>query len=69
MRSDTSSVSAARCDGCGFLAYEEAVNRYDVQRAVCMDPDKPASGKRRTVAVSSVGKPRGIPRPAWCKRP
>lgn len=55
------------CDGCGYLGYDEAVNRYDVCRAVCLDPDKPMRGTRRVVAVASVGRPRQIPRPVWCR--
>ena len=55
------------CDGCGWLAFDEAVNRYDVNRALCCDPEKDMRGKRRVVAVSSVGHPQYIPRPVWCR--
>ena len=56
------------CDGCAHLAQEAAVSRYDVYRAVCCDADKPMLGGRRVVAVSSLGPPRNIMRPAWCRR-
>ena len=55
------------CDGCACLAYDEAVNRYDVNRALCCDPDKPVLGERRVLAVSGTGWPRNIERPAWCR--
>lgn len=55
------------CDGCAWLRYEEQVNRYDVHRALCCDPDKPVLGARRVVATSGVAAPRFIPRPAWCR--
>ena len=51
------------CDGCAWLRYEEQVNRYDVHRALCCDPDKPVLGARRVVATSGVAAPRCIPRP------
>ena len=57
----------ATCDGCKFLFYEGPESQQDVARAICMDPDKPARGKRRTVAVASVGMPHNVPRPAWCR--
>lgn len=56
------------CDECRFLAFEEAVNPYDVNRALCCDPDKPAMGARRVIAVSRIGRPIGIERPAWCRK-
>lgn len=56
------------CNGCGFLALDPAVNAYDVNRAVCCDPDKPALGARRVLAVSRVGWPLRIERPAWCRQ-
>ena len=55
------------CDGCAWLCFEEPVNRYDVHRALCCDPDKPARGARRVVATSGVAAPRFITRPAWCR--
>lgn len=58
----------ALCDGCRYLSFTVPVNRYDVFTAHCCDPDKPALGARRVVAVSQVGPPRRIDRPAWCKR-
>ena len=57
------------CDGCGCLQIEEPVNRYDVWRACCCDPDKPMPGERRTVATAPASWERGpirIPRPKWC---
>ena len=56
------------CDECRFLAFDRAVNAYDVNRATCCDPDKPAMGARRVVAVSRIGLPRQIERPVWCRR-
>ena len=58
----------ALCDGCRYLSFTVPVNRYDVFTANCCDPDKPALGARRVVAVSPVGQPRRIERPKWCKR-
>lgn len=59
------------CDGCGFLDYSEPVNRNDVYAAHCLDPEKPAMGSRRTIAVMMTVKPVQIIRPVWCrgKRP
>ena len=56
------------CDECRFLAFDRAVNAYDTNRALCCDPDKPAMGARRVVAVSRIGLPRQIERPVWCRR-
>ena len=55
------------CDGCIYLEFEESVSRYDVNRAVCCDPDKKASGARRVVAASGAGMPQHIMRPVWCR--
>ena len=58
------------CDGCASLEIEEPVNRYDVWRACCCDPDKPAAGARRVVDTAPAGSasgPFGITRPAWCR--
>lgn len=55
------------CDGCAWLRFEEPVNRYDVHRALCCDPDKPARGARRVVATAGVCRPWWIRRPAWCR--
>lgn len=55
------------CDGCSVLEYMPPVNRYDYHAASCCDPDKPAMGVRRVVAVSSIGKPFQILRPVWCR--
>ena len=59
------------CDGCGFLEIEPPVNRYDVWRACCCDPDKPLPGARRVVGVAPGGSrtgPVGVRRPRWCGR-
>ncbi len=59
------------CDGCALLQIEEPVNRYDVWRACCCDPDKPMPGERRTVATAPSSWERGpirIPRPKWCTK-
>lgn len=58
------------CDGCGWLEIERPVNRYDVWRACCCDPDKPLPGKNRVVGVapySAAEGPAGIQRPLWCR--
>ncbi len=55
------------CDGCACLAFERPVNRYDVHRALCCDPDKTALGVRRVVATAGIAPPRFIHRPAWCR--
>lgn len=56
------------CDGCDMLNFDGAVNRYDVHRARCLDPDKPALGSRRVLAVGEKQFPEHIIRPAWCRR-
>ena len=56
------------CFGCKALSFEKPVNRYDVYTAHCCDPDKTAMGARRVIAVSHVGRPVRIERPAWCRR-
>lgn len=58
-----------QCDGCRYLEIERPVNRYDVWRACCTDPDKPMTGARRTVDTAPAGSehgPLGIRRPRWC---
>ncbi len=55
------------CDGCAALEYSPPVNKYDYYAAQCFDEDKPVMGARRVVAVSSLGRPFGIIRPAWCR--
>lgn len=54
------------CDGCAVLTFEEPYNRYDFFTAHCCDPEKPVTGKRRTLAVSALSKPICTPRPVWC---
>lgn len=62
-------MSAGRfCDGCCHLDFEPPVNRYDVHRALCCDPDKPVLGARRVVAAARIGRPTHIKRPVWCRR-
>lgn len=56
------------CDGCDYLDYETRVNRYDVYRALCCDPDKPMMGARRVVATAHTRPPARIVRPVWCRR-
>ncbi len=54
------------CDGCAVLTFEKPHNRYDFYTAHCCDPEKPVTGERRTLIVSALSQPFGIPRPAWC---
>lgn len=56
-----------RCDGCLLLAMEGPSKRGDCYTAHCTDPDKPALGARRTVAVGWFGPPINIQTPAWCR--
>lgn len=56
------------CDGCVELDFADAVNAYDLYAARCNDPEKPMTGKHRTVSVSGIGKPFHIIRPAWCRK-
>lgn len=56
------------CDGCDYLDYETRVDRYDVYRALCCDPDKPMMGARRVVAAARIERPTHITRPVWCRR-
>ena len=60
-------IERPSCDGCDMLSFEEPCNRYDLYSAHCQDPDKPVMGKKRTVAVATLSKPFGIPRPVWCR--
>ena len=52
------------CDGCAQLRFERWPRNYVAQ---CTDPDKPVLGARRVMAVSTVGAPFHIQRPAWCR--
>lgn len=62
----------AYCDGCRWCRIERPVNRYDVWRAHCTDPDKPAwLGGERVVGTAPERSERGperIGRPAWCQK-
>lgn len=60
-------MSGPVCDGCRYLDFAEPVNRYDVFTAHCCDAGKPMTGARRVIAVSTVGAPVKIERPAWCR--
>lgn len=55
------------CDGCRYLVYEDAINRYDYYLAMCSDPERAMWGKRRTVAASRAGRPFQIRRPTTCR--
>ena len=53
------------CDGCAALQFERWPQLHV---ALCCDPEKPALGRRRVVAVSPICSPSRIERPAWCRR-
>ena len=56
--------SPKNCDGCAMLQFERWPQLHV---ALCCDPEKPALGARRVVAVSRIENPSQIDRPAWCR--
>ena len=53
-----------QCDGCAALQFERWPQLHV---ALCCDPEKPALGRRRVVAVSTICNPSQIDKPAWCR--
>lgn len=56
------------CAGCRHMESCAPETQNDVYTVRCTDPDKPALGARRVLAVGRTGWPVDIQRPAWCRR-